>query len=293
MKFLASSLVVARLDRLATSFKGSHLWYGPSGIGKYAAVMVLARRLNCLSSGDDDCGLCRQIDSGNFPDVVTVAPTDKPSIGIEQIRLLSEMLGLKPYRAGATRLIIVNGADKLTPEAQNALLKVIEEPPPATGFILLAVDPLAVLVTIRSRCVELAFSQVAEAVIERALVDQLGVAGFMALTLSQLSGGRPGLAVALAHDPEALMRLQDEQIKAAALVTGPLFDQMMIIREFADAKADLVAFGQLVVTEVRRAAREAPPGQSCQQLVAAARYLERMRGGVTPRTAIEGLVIEL
>lgn len=292
MKLLTTTIVSSRLDQLAANFKGSHLWHGPAGVGKYTTAIYLAQRLNCASGGCCNCPSCRQIASGNFPDVVTVAPLDKPSIGIEQIRGLSNLLGLRPYHPDAQRLIIIDGADTLTVEAQNALLKAIEEPPLATGFILLAANRLALLPTIRSRCQELVFGAVSSSELTQALVAE-DLSSAQAAVISVIADGLPGRAFSLAGDPQTLVLLQADQAKAAAVTSSSLHDRLRLVRDLYEAKADLAAFGQLVVASLRENARETGglAAQNC--LVAASRYLERLNGGATSRTALEGLMIEL
>src|ERR1019366_6736817 len=121
MKTLLHSKTAASLQALTKSPSGSVIFHGPRGIGKATAAAELARVL----------------DVGSYPDLITVDRGEKQGIAIEQIRTLIGTLALRPYYAGRTRLVIIDEAHLLTHEAQNALLKLLEEPPPHTLIILI------------------------------------------------------------------------------------------------------------------------------------------------------------
>ncbi|MEW5866006.1 MAG: hypothetical protein AB1774_03995 [Bacillota bacterium] len=120
-----------------------------------AAALSFARRLNCeCPVGDIACGKClscRLVDDGNHPDVRIVAP-DGLSIKIDQVREVKKDMSFKPRRAGGFRVTIVENAERMTLEAQNSLLKLLEEPPENTVFLLVTANPSGLLPTVRSRC---------------------------------------------------------------------------------------------------------------------------------------------
>lgn len=137
---------------------GSYIFYGPAGTGKAAAVRNLMQRLNCAVRPGDRCASCLLLEAGNHPDFIQVAPAGRSSIGIEQVQDLQCTLKLSRFQAHGIRVVYVSPAEALTPEAQNALLKTLEEPPVGTVLVLATQHPGALLATVRSRCQEVIFS---------------------------------------------------------------------------------------------------------------------------------------
>lgn len=194
-------------DRVPNSL----LFVGPRGVGKRRTARVLAQALNCLAMKDDacgECGPCRAIEvrgkkdrRGTFPDVIEIqigietvlrenrkksADTEKAGeepdekkdlkkektvITMDQIQDLRKMAYLRPM-IGRRRVFIVEDADNMSEEAENALLKLLEEPPLFTHIILLAENPDLILPTIKSRCHTLTFLPVSDEEIEKALLEK-------------------------------------------------------------------------------------------------------------------------
>jgi len=126
--------------------RGSYLFFGPDGIGKRATAIEFAKAIN------HDEVASRKIDSGNHPDVFIVYPEGKASsIKIEKIREIIYQASLKPYEA-EKRIFIISDAEAMTLEAQNALLKLLEEPPQNHILILTSSNAAALLSTVLSRC---------------------------------------------------------------------------------------------------------------------------------------------
>jgi DNA polymerase III subunit delta' len=158
----------------------SLLFAGPSGIGKRLTAVALAQALNCtrnssfpgLDSVFDACGVCpacSRIARGVHPDVLVVEPGDSGAIKIDQVRDIVDRAAYRPFE-GRRRVVIVDEADALVPQAQNALLKTLEEPPPSSVFILVTARPDVLLATVRSRCPQLRFRPLAAEDIASALV---------------------------------------------------------------------------------------------------------------------------
>ena len=175
----------------------SLLFSGPAGVGKTATAVTVAKALNCLTLEDDACDACASCRAigkafqdpekqGLAPDVMFIAiEENKQKIAIDQIRLLKQMAYLRPMSA-RVRVFILRGADAMSEEASNSILKVLEEPPAASTLILVTEKPHLILPTIRSRCRTLEFSLVAREEIARALVagghppDQANLLAFLA-----------------------------------------------------------------------------------------------------------------
>jgi DNA polymerase III subunit delta' len=146
----------------------SLIFSGPAGAGKRHAAIATAQAINCLSprgEGEsyDACGTCTactRIARGMHPDVVIVEPGDSGSIKIETIRDVIDRAGYRPFE-GRRRVVIMNDADAMASSPQNALLKMLEEPPPSSVFILVTARPDMLLPTVQSRCQRVRF-QLAE-----------------------------------------------------------------------------------------------------------------------------------
>ena len=152
------------------------LFAGPQGIGKRRVALSVAQTLNCLArtAGDapDACGACAaclRIARGAHPDVIVVEPGESGKIKIEQIRDVIDRSNYRPFE-GRRRAVIVDDADAMNEDAQNALLKTLEEPPSATVIILVSPKPDALLPTVRSRCSVIRFAPLPADDITRILV---------------------------------------------------------------------------------------------------------------------------
>ena len=152
----------------------SIIFAGHAGIGKRLVATATAQALNCLAPQTpfDACGVCAacaRIARGVHPDVLLVEPGDTGSIKIDQVREIVDRAAYRPFE-GRRRVVIVDEADALVAAAQNALLKTLEEPPPASVFILVTARPDMLLPTVQSRCPRLRFQPLAEQDLAAALV---------------------------------------------------------------------------------------------------------------------------
>lgn len=211
---------IAMLKNMLAQGRVPHalLFAGPAGVGKMLTARVLAAGLLCATAADRPCGQCpscRQAAQGRHPDLVTVA-ADGASLKIDQIRALQQEAALAPYYGGA-RVFLIEEAERLTAEAANSLLKILEEPPAGTVFVLTAASPHALLPTIVSRCRLLNFAPLATDTLSRLLVAR-GAAEGPARVAARLSGGRVGEALTLL-EPDGLA-LRDKAVAAVAALAG-------------------------------------------------------------------------
>ena len=176
----------------------SLVFAGPDGVGKRLVAVALAQALNCeRGSGGDSCGRCAsctRIARGVHADVLVVQPGDSGTIKVDQVRDAIDRAAYRPFE-GKRRVVIVEAADALVPEAQNALLKTLEEPPPASVFVLVTTRPDMLLPTVRSRCQRLRFGPLTPAEVAAVLVRDHGFAETDARAAAAASDGSVGRAL--------------------------------------------------------------------------------------------------
>ncbi|MEA2623791.1 MAG: polymerase subunit delta [Chloroflexota bacterium] len=233
------------------------LLLGPDGSGKTTLALDLAAGLLCLDEDPGarpcrECAACHKVAHGNHPDLHRVAPEGAgEQIRLGQVQALIGELALLPME-GRVRVCVIEDAQRLNPDAQNALLKALEEPVGETCIVLAADDAAQLLPTVVSRTARLRLGPVPAPDVAALLVE-LGLAdAARARQVAAAAGGRPGLAVALAADPES------------TLVRGRLARQLLDLLH-ADSRARLAAASELVATGV------AIDGQSRARGPAAAR----------------------
>ena len=205
------------------------LFTGEAGIGKQTTAMNFAMAIHCEHPGPmaggvsfsgagtiDPCGACRpcrNIASGSHPDVHCVGPSGA-YIRIDAIRSLCETVSLRPVE-GDMRIALIADAHRMNAEAGNALLKVLEEPPGKTVFILTAPQAADMLTTIVSRCRQIRFSPIPEDRLTDYLVDHAGLSQRDASAIARLAGGSIGTALSLsgnhgiiAHRKQVIERME-------------------------------------------------------------------------------------
>lgn len=179
--------------RLAHAF----VFAGPAGVGKRTTALALARALLCTEQPNRGCGTCidcRLVGAGSHPDVfledLATAQAERATatvVSIEQIRRVCASLALKPVRGGA-KVGIVDQAERLTPGAQDALLKTLEEPRGRATLILVTSNLDVLLPTIRSRCQRLLFAPLADERVAE-LLSREGIDLDVARRAAALAGG--------------------------------------------------------------------------------------------------------
>lgn len=155
---------------------------------------------NCAALNlNDSCGRCkscRKIESGSHPDIILVKPSGH-SIRIDQIRNLCHTLTMKPYEA-RMRVVIIPDAQTMNPEAGNAILKILEEPPDRTILILTAIQRSDLLPTIVSRCQQIKFKPISRKKLMDMLVEKHGLGSDDALIIANMAKGSFSKAVSMA-----------------------------------------------------------------------------------------------
>ncbi|MCW1958923.1 MAG: DNA polymerase III subunit delta' [Mycobacterium sp.] len=228
-RLVGQSEVVAELTAAAHGSRGdsdhpggtgsmTHAWLftGPPGSGRSVAALCFAAALQCTSDGVPGCGHCRACTTtmaGTHGDVRRVIP-EGLSISVREARDIVLAASKRPT-TGRFQIVIIEDADRLTESAANALLKVVEEPPPATVILLCApsLDPEDIAITLRSRCRHVALMTPSADAIAGVLMEQDGLGEDDARWAASVSGGHVGRARRLATDPEA----RDRRARALGL----------------------------------------------------------------------------
>lgn len=226
---LGHPLVVERLrhDIAHDRVRHAYLFTGPDGIGKRTLVAEFSRALLCAQAAPP-CGQCRACaltQRGSHPDLLTVEPVVSgksvraAKIKIEPVRDLIHDLQLKPVEA-ARRVARLLRFDAANPEAQNAFLKTLEEPPGQVVLLLTAERADDLLPTIVSRCEVVALRPLPRQAVREALITRWLVPAERADLLANLSQGRLGWAVRMQQDEAALAARAQKLDDLAALVAG-------------------------------------------------------------------------
>ena len=226
-EILAQTTAVELLQSVLSSGRVPHalLFHGPEGVGKATTAATFGAALVCASNHGGACGscaCCSLIVAGNHPDFLHVGRLTRKEIEkkeksrlttqdpdategdlgsqilVDQIRSITSLVGLRP-RQGQRRIFIVDPADRMNREAQNSLLKTLEEPPDHSALILVSSRPHLLLPTVRSRCFAVGFSAMRTDELTQ-LLERRGMTRSEAAARAALSGGSLGGAITMDLD---------------------------------------------------------------------------------------------
>ncbi len=296
-----------------------HAWIlaGPEGSGKYLAARTLAKALCCPNrpSGNanscDDCGVCRRIDRGVFPDVVEFGlrqqierdgeKSRNLTLNVATVREVSSTVSFRPTES-PWKIAIVSDAETMQETAQEAFLKTLEEPPSYAVILLLASDLEPILPTIQSRCSVVRFGSSPQDEISRAL-QASGLSGDDAETIAAVAGGSPGWAFRAANDRSLLESRRAELSEAQRVVNASPYDQLVACFRMADdfgkdrdGTYRRISLLQRVWRDRLAASlgQEEPDLASARQAVRSIRAIDRcllnLEANVRPRLALESMV---
>ncbi len=204
------------LQNAIATGKVSHAYIlnGEKSSGKEFIAKVFAQTLQCEKGGTEPCNECRsckQTVSKNQPDIIYVSHEKPNTISVDDIRAqVNNDVAIKPY-SSKYKVYIINEAEKMTPQAQNAILKTLEEPPAYAVIMLLVSNVNTLLPTILSRCVVLNMKPVRDELVKKYLMEELQIPDYKADVCVAFARGNVGKAKLLASSEEF------ENVKAEAL----------------------------------------------------------------------------
>lgn len=311
---------VQRLTRSlnAGRLRHAYLINGVARIGKTTFARAFAQAVNCLSEVGRPCGecrACRLTARGTYPDFNLIEAQGN-ALRIEQIRELTRSLALRPLE-GRYRVLILRRFHEASPQAMDALLKTLEEPPPYVLLLLTADTTESLLPTIKSRCQPLNLRPLPSSVIRAALVERYTVEPERAALIAQLSGGRMGWALEVLKD-ENVLKQRAEWLAILERALGESraarFEQARQLSEDRAGLPSLLALWQsywrdalllahhaAVAAIINRdrshaleqIARSVKAEEIYQALLAVRRTLRYLQANVNARLALDALMLEL
>ena len=228
----------------------AYLFQGEEGVGKEALARTFAAGLQCQSESADkpckECVSCRQMESGNQPDVIWVT-REKASLGVDEIReQLCNTMDIKPF-SSPYKIYLVPEAEKMTEAAQNALLKTIEEPPEYGIVILMTSNISALLPTIQSRCLTMDFRPLSTAVVESYVKEHCQVPDYQARASAAFAQGNLGKAMRYAKSEDFIER-KDHIISLLRHVEQmDLSEMLAVIKDLGTRKDEVRDYIDLMV----------------------------------------------
>ncbi|MCI5868055.1 MAG: DNA polymerase III subunit delta' [Dorea sp.] len=209
--------IINYIRNAVSNDKVSHAYIlnGERGSGKKLLANLFAMSLLCEEGGPDPCNQChscKQAESGNHPDIIRVTHEKPNSISVDDIRTqVNHTVDIKPYQ-GPYKVYIIPQADLMTVQAQNALLKTIEEPPEYAVFLLLTENAEMLLPTINSRCVMLKLRNIKDTLIKKYLMEKLQIPDYKADMCAAFAQGNMGRAIMLANS-EHFNEIREEAVQ--------------------------------------------------------------------------------
>lgn len=195
LKYISSAVENNRVSH-------AYILNGERGSGKKMLANLFAMTLLCETGDNEPCGKChscKQAESGNHPDIIRVTHEKPNSISVDDIRTqVNNTVDIKPYQ-GPYKVYIIPQADMMTLQAQNAILKTIEEPPSYAVFLLLTENAETLLPTINSRCVMLKLRNIKDTLIKKYLMENLEIPDYKADMCTAFAQGNMGRAIMLAN----------------------------------------------------------------------------------------------
>lgn len=227
----------------------SYLFIGTEGIGKKLIAQEFSKALLCLGESKycDKCKSCIEFNSQNNPDFNIIEP-DGNSIKIEQIREIQRKVAEKPI-ISSKKIYIINDSDKMTTEAQNCLLKTLEEPPEYITIILIGTNENAFLSTIKSRCTIIHFQDIPEDKIQKYLSEKEGI-HIQDPYILKAFGGSIGKAIQLQDKQEQYTQIRQILVSLKNMDIIEIFQKSQILYESKEEITNLLQYINTILLEL-------------------------------------------
>lgn len=248
--------LIEHLQSAITMGKVSHAYIldGAKGSGKNFIADIFAAALQCEKHGKEACGQCiscKQAESKNHPDIIRITHEKPNTISVDDIRqqLCGDIL-IKPYK-GPYKIYIVDEAEKLNVQAQNALLKTIEEPPAYAVILLLTTNAESFLPTILSRCVTLHMKPVKDSLVRKYLMEQVQIPDYEADICTAFAQGNLGKAKQLAVSEE-FGEMKEHAIRLVTYIQDMEISELIeSMRKITEFKTDISDYLDLLMVWYR------------------------------------------
>lgn len=225
--------IIQYIGNAVTSDTISHAYIlnGEKGSGKKLLANLFATSLQCQDreADGDACGKCqscKQAMSGNQPDIIHVTHEKPTTISVDDIReQVNNDIVIKPY-SSRYKIYIIEDADMMSVQAQNALLKTIEEPPAYAVIMLLTENAEVLLPTIRSRCVMLKLRNIKDRLVKKYLMERMEIPDYKADICVAFAQGNMGKAIALATS-DHFNEIKDEAVQLMRNIDEMQVEELM------------------------------------------------------------------
>lgn len=255
-KILGHENIIGYFKNAISMEKVTHAYIlnGEEKSGKMMLAEAFAMALQCEQGGNTPCNIChscKQALSHNQPDIIYVSHEKENTIGVEDIRRqINDDIVLKPY-SSKYKIYIVDEAEKMNIQAQNALLKTMEEPPGYAVILLLTTNADSFLPTILSRCVRLDLKAVPDAMIRKFLMEEKKIPSYQADICVAFAQGNVGKAIALASS-DNFNEMKNSALQLIKRLNDiDLYEMMQAVKQISEYKLEINDYFDLMMVWYR------------------------------------------
>lgn len=295
---LGQKSVIAHMKKAVSMGSTSHAYIlnGEKGMGKKLLAHAFSMTLQCEQGGDEpcmECRSCKQTEGRNHPDIKWITHEKPNTISVEEVRdqLVNDM-AIKPY-SGKYKIYIIDEGEKMTPAAQNTLLKTIEEPPAYGIVIILTSNKEMLLQTILSRCVSLNLRPLKDEEMKRYLIAHENVPDYQAATAVKFAGGNLGRAIDIISSDD-FIAMKDDVVRALKNVYKmTASDINQLVKEHTAYKNDMDAYLNLIIMWFRDVLLYKASGrENCLMFEAEATVIEKQAREVS-YDGVQEILVEI